>query len=87
MLGAFALASSRRLTILSGMYAQTKRSDFSVAITNRGKLKNPWRWELYRAGKSTSIAVSWDSFPTMGAALQAGKQALAELFEKHHIRE
>ena len=69
------------------MYEQTKRADFTVAIKSRGKPRNPWRWEICRAGQTAAVAVSSDFFPTMGAALRAGKQALAELFEKHHIRE
>jgi hypothetical protein len=69
------------------MYVESKRVDFSVAIKNRGKPKNPWRWEICRAGQSSPIVVSSDFYPTMGAALRAGKQALAELFEKHHILE
>jgi hypothetical protein len=73
--------------MLSGMYAQAKRADFSVAIRSRGKPPNPWRWEIHRAGRSSAVALSSDFFPTTGAAFRAGKQALAELFEKHHIRE
>jgi hypothetical protein len=71
--------------MLSGMYAQAKRADFSVAI--KSKPPNPWRWEIHRAGRSSAVALSSDFFPTTGAAFRAGKQALAELFEKHLIRE
>jgi hypothetical protein len=73
--------------MLSGMYAHAKRTDFSVAIKSRGKPPNPWRWEIHRAGRSSAVALSSDFFPITGAAFQAGKQALTELFEKHHIRE
>jgi hypothetical protein len=73
--------------MLTGMYTQAKRADFSLAIKSRGKPPNPWRWEIYRAGRSSAVALSSDFFPTTATALRAGKQALAELFEKHHIRE
>jgi hypothetical protein len=72
--------------MLSGMYTQAKRADFSLAIKSRGKPPNPWRWEIHRAGRSSAVAQSSNFFPTMGAAFRAAKQALAELLEKHHIR-
>ena len=73
--------------MLIGMYIEGKRTDFSVAIKSRGKPPNPWRWEIHRAGRSLAVAHSSEFFPTMRAANKAGKQALAELFEKHHILE
>jgi hypothetical protein len=82
-----ALASGCWRAYACGMYVQAKRVDFSVAIKSRGKPPNPWRWEIYRAGRSTAVALSSDFFPTTGAAFRAGKQALAELFEKQRIRE
>jgi hypothetical protein len=69
------------------MYTKAKRADFSVIIKSRGRPPNPWRWEIYRAGRSSAVALSSHFFPTPGAAFRAGKQALAELFEKYHIRE
>jgi hypothetical protein len=62
-----------------------KRIDFSVVIKIRGKSPNPWRWEIYRAGRSSAIAQSSEFFPTVSAAKKAGERALAELFEKHQI--
>jgi hypothetical protein len=62
------------------MCAQTKRSALSVAISNRGNLKNPWKWEICRVGES--ISMSLDSFPTMASALCAGQLAIAELEER-----
>jgi hypothetical protein len=73
--------------MLIAMYIEDKRTDFSMAIKNRGKPPNPWRWKIYRAGRSLAVVQSSEFFPTMRAANKAGKQALAELFEKHHIRE
>jgi hypothetical protein len=70
------------------MYVESKRADFSVAIKNGGKpINTPWRWEISRSGQPKAILVSSETFPTMGAAFRAGKQALAEFFEKNHILE
>jgi len=29
------------------------RTDYSVAVKNRGHQPNPWKWEIYRAGRSS----------------------------------
>jgi hypothetical protein len=71
--------------MLSGMYTQDKRTDFSVVIKSRGKPPNPWRWEIYRVGRSTAVAQSSELFAAVGAAKKAGERALAEFFKKHHI--
>jgi hypothetical protein len=72
--------------MLGGMYfVQEKRTDFSMVIKSRGKPPNPWRREIYRAGHSRAVEQSSTFFPTVAAANKAGKEALAELFEKHHI--
>jgi hypothetical protein len=71
--------------MLGGMYVQDKRIDFSVVIKSRGKPPNPWRWEIYRVGRSTPVTQSSEYFPTVGAAKKAGAQALAELFKKLRI--
>jgi hypothetical protein len=74
------------MLILTGMYyTYEKQTDFSVVIKSRGKPPNPWRWEIYRAGHSRAVEQSSTFFPTVAAANKAGKEALAELFEKHHI--
>jgi hypothetical protein len=67
--------------------AMHKRVDFSVVIKSRGKPPNPWRWEIYRAGTARAVGQSSEYFPTMRAAKDAGKRALAELFAKHQVRE
>jgi hypothetical protein len=66
-------------------FAQRKQTDFSVVIKSRGKPPNPWRWEIYRAGRSSAIAQSVELFTTVSAAKKAGERALVEMFEKHHI--
>ena len=59
-----------------------ERADFSVAVKKRGKAPIPWRWEIYRAGRSSAVAQSMEFFSTMGAATRAGKEALSELLDK-----
>jgi hypothetical protein len=74
--------------MFSGMsiYIRYERTDFSVVVKSRGKPPNPWRWEIYRAGRSNAVEQSPVFFLTMAAANKAGKEALAQLFEKHRIR-
>jgi hypothetical protein len=58
------------------------RTDYSVVVKNRGRLPNPWTWEIYRAGRSISIKKSPVNFATMATASRAGKEALKKLLEK-----
>jgi hypothetical protein len=68
------------------MYStQNKQTDFSVVIKSSGKPPNLWRWESYRAGRSSPVSQSLEFFATVSAAERAGERALAELFEKQHI--
>jgi hypothetical protein len=54
-------------------------SDYSVVVKNRGPPPNSWRWEIYRAGRSSPVGQSPNFFPTMAAANKAGKAALKQL--------
>ena len=36
--------------------------DYSVVVKNRGAPPNPWKWEIYRAGRSNPIGRSATSF-------------------------
>jgi hypothetical protein len=54
-------------------FVQDKQTDFSVVIKIRGKLPNPWRWEIYRAGHSRAIAQSSEFFSTVSAAKKSGR--------------
>jgi hypothetical protein len=67
------------------IYIRYERTDFSVVVKSRGKPPNPWRWEIYRAGRGSAVEQSATFFPTMAAASKAGKEALAQLFRKHHM--
>jgi len=52
--------------------------DYTLAIKNKGRPPNPWRWEIYAAGKSKPVRQS-EFFETMSEATRAGKAALAEI--------
>ena len=56
--------------------------DYSVVVKNRGSPPNPWRWEIYRAGRSSPIGQSPIFFRTMSAATKAGKVALKQSLAK-----
>jgi hypothetical protein len=56
------------------------RTDYSVVVKNRAPIG--WRWEIYRAGRSTRIGQSPVNFHTMATANKAGKEALKELLDK-----
>ena len=58
------------------------RTDYSVVVKNRGTPPNPWKWEIYRAGRSNPIKQSSVYFHTMAMASRAGKEALKRLLEK-----
>jgi hypothetical protein len=68
------------------IYIRYERTDFSVVVKSRGKPPNPWRWEIYRAGRSSAVEQSSVFYPTMAAANKAGKEALTQLLKKLRIR-
>jgi hypothetical protein len=51
--------------------------DFAVTVKNHGRPPKPWRWEIYRAGRTSAIQSSEVYFETMTEASRAGKQALS----------
>jgi hypothetical protein len=59
------------------------RTDYSVVVKNsRGTGPHSWKWEIYRAGRSSPIKQSPVNFSTMAMASRAGKEALKQLLEK-----
>ena len=66
----------------AAMSTHYEREDFSVVVKDRGQPPNRWRWEIYRAGRSSAVEHSATLFPTMTAAHRAGKKALLQLFKK-----
>jgi hypothetical protein len=55
------------------------RTDYSVVVKKRAPLPNSWRWEIYRAGRSSPIEQSSVYFDSMATANRAGKEALQQL--------
>ena len=57
-------------------------ADYSVVVKSRAPPPNSWRWEIYRAGRSSPIGQSPIFFHTIAAANKAGKAALKQLLAK-----
>ncbi len=62
------------------------RTDYSVVVKNRAPAPNSWRWEIYRAGRSSPVKHSPVYFRTMVTANRAGKEALKQLLDKLPVR-
>lgn len=58
------------------------RTDFSVVVKNRARMPKPWRWEIYRAGRTSPIARSEDYFESRSIANLEGKAALEQMLNK-----
>jgi hypothetical protein len=56
-----------------------EQEDFSVVVKNRARPPKPWRWEIYRAGRSSPVGHSDIYFESMSEASRAGKAALKAL--------
>ena len=54
------------------------RTDYSVVVKNRAPPPGSWKWEIYRAGRSSPIK----QLHTMVTANRAGKEALKQLLDK-----
>ena len=57
-------------------------ADYSIVVKSRAPPPNSWRWEIYRAGRSSPIGQSPIFFHTIAAANKAGKAALKQLLAK-----
>jgi len=68
--------------VVGSMLNEYEREDFAVVVKDRGQPPNRWKWEIYRAGRSSAVEQSATFFPTMGAAHKAGKEALSRLLKK-----
>ena len=64
------------------MFHGYEREGFSVVVKDRGQPPKRWKWEIYRAGRSSAVEQSATLFPTMSAAHKAGKEALSRLLKK-----
>jgi hypothetical protein len=57
-------------------------SDYSFVVKRRGSPAKPWRWEIYRAGRSGLVECSPSFFEGMAEAAKEGKKALARFLAK-----
>jgi hypothetical protein len=57
--------------------------DFSVVVKSRASPPKPWRWEIYRAGRTSPIEHSKIFFDSMTEANRAGKAALRSLLSEY----
>jgi hypothetical protein len=58
-------------------------SDFSVVVKHRAPPPNSWRWEIYRAGRTSPIDRSAAFFATMSEAKRAGTVALRSMLSEY----
>jgi hypothetical protein len=56
--------------------------DYSMVVKHRALPPNPWRWEIYCAGKRQPIKRAHVFFQSREKASLAGKEALARLIER-----
>jgi hypothetical protein len=57
-------------------------ADFSVVVKHRAPPPKSWRWEIYRAGRTSPIEHSEIFFESMTEANRAGKVALRLLLSE-----
>jgi hypothetical protein len=62
-----------------------EHADFSVVVKNRARPPKPWRWEIYRAGRTSPIEHSEIYFESMTEANRAGKAALRLLLSEYQV--
>jgi hypothetical protein len=70
--------------MLGGMMMPVDETDYSVVVKLRAPPPSSWRWEIYRAGRTSPIKQSSVYFHTMAAASRAGREALKQLLDKLH---
>ena len=58
------------------------QTDYSVVVKHRAPPPKSWRWEIYRAGRSSPIEQSSAYFESVATASRAGKGALKQLLDK-----
>jgi hypothetical protein len=68
--------ATRRFAVQGAMLEHT---DFSVVVKNRARPPKPWRWEIYRAGRTSPVDHSEVYFESMSEASRAGKAALKQM--------
>ena len=67
----------------SNITIMIEHADFSVVVKNRARPPKPWRWEIYRAGRTSPIDHSSVYFESMTEANRAGKAALKLMLSEY----
>jgi hypothetical protein len=57
-------------------------ADYSVVVKLRAPPPKSWKWEIYRAGRTSVIEQSSVYFEIMATAGRAGKEALKHLLDR-----
>jgi hypothetical protein len=60
------------------------QTDYSFVVKHRAPPPKSWKWEIYRAGRTSPIEQSAVYFETMTTASRAGKEALKQLLDRLH---
>jgi hypothetical protein len=63
--------------------AMIDHEDFSVVVKHRAPPPKSWRWEIYRAGRTSAIDHSEVFFDSMTEANRAGKAALKLMLSEY----
>ena len=64
------------------MQSEFDPADYAVVVKLRADPPNPWKWEIYCAGKRLPIEHSQVTFASRGAAHTEGKLALQQLLSR-----
>ena len=64
------------------MQSEFDPEDYAVVVKLRADPPNPWKWEIYCAGKRLPVEQSESRFASMGEAHSAGKRALEQLLAR-----
>ena len=66
----------------SAMRRDFDPDDYALVAKLRANPPNPWKWEIYCAGKRLPVEQSTTFYDSRGSAQAAGKKALTELLAK-----
>jgi hypothetical protein len=63
--------------------SMSDHEDFSVVVKHRAPPPKSWRWEIYRAGRTSAIDHSEVYFDSITEANRAGKAALQRMLSEY----
>jgi hypothetical protein len=74
---------ANRAVFRDNVPAMIDHEDFSVVVKHRAPPPKSWRWEIYRAGRTSAIDHSEVFFESMTEANRAGKAALRRMLSEY----